>query len=534
MTGAPDYRALAAAAAADAERHPGSVDLLLHAAGLFLQADEPILAIGYARAAVAIDPAEFRAVRTLSGLLAAAGQIGEAIHIADDAIRLNPADAEVRLHIGSLLLAERCWMKASEHLSIHVVSGGVTPLGWRLLSSALHHAGDVRKATDAAGQAVAADPTKVEFRLHLASLLCSQGHYDRALSELELALAQAPDNATVWRAKSGVEAAVGRLSEALRAAERSVELDGEDAEAAANLAHVGRLCQAPALDGAGGDPAQWLPARRTAVPAHRAVRRPSFWGELGRRRQVIYAIMLRDIRTRFGHTRLGYLWAIMEPMSHLATLGTMFYLLNHAPPPLGDSMFLFYITGLVPYLMFAHVSHDVMGAVDGGGAMLQLPIVKRTDVIVAHALRQLATELIVGIVIFSVAALLGTQGMPSDPLTAGGAVILLWLLAIGIGCVNVVAVGLFPSYETLYAVVTRLLYFASGIYYSPIAMPPVIREWLVWNPVLQGIEMFRSGFYHQYDPHWLDVNYLVMWAVGSVGSGFALERALRGRMPFHA
>ncbi len=535
MNGVSDFRALAAAAAAEAERHPGSVDLLLHAAGLFLQADEGDLAISYARAAVAIDPAHFRAVRTLSGLLAAGGQTAEAIRIGNDAIRLAPADTEVRLHMGALLLAERCWPEAAEHLSVHVVSAGASPVGWRLLSSALHHAGDIRKATDAANQAIAADPNKVEFRLHLASLLCCQGHYSHALEELDVALAQVPDSATVWRAKSGVEAALGRLSEALRAAERSVELDADDAEARANLAHIGQLCQMPVVDGLSGNPALWLPTRRPAVAVeNRAVRRPSFRGELDRRWQVIYAIMLRDIRTRFGHTRLGYLWAIMEPMSHLATLGTMFYLINHSPPPLGNSMFLFYITGLVPYLMFSHVSHDMMGAVDGGGAMLQLPIVKRTDVIAAHALRQLATELIVGMVIFSMAGLLGAQGMPSDPLTTGAAVLLLWLLATGIGCVNVVVVGLFPSYETFYAALTRLLYFASGIYYTPITMPPVFREWLVWNPVLQGIEMFRSGFYHQYDPHWLDVNYLVLWAVGSIAMGFALERALRARMAVHA
>ena len=537
MTEAPkpnDAHALAAAAAIEAERYPGSVELLLHAAGLFLQADEIALAVGYARTAVAINPADFRAVRTLSGILAAAGERAEAIRIGLDAIRLNPSDAEVRLHVGGLLLNDQRWLQASEHLSVHVVSAGATPLGWRLLSSALHHAGDRRKAIDAAAQAIAADSNHIEYRLHLASLLCAQGQYSRALEELEIALAQAPDHATVWRAKSSVEAAMGRLSDALRAAERAVALDATDAESQANLLHVGQLCQVPVNEPVlAGDAVLWQPEpRRTAH--HTTPRRRGFLADVAVRWQVIYAIILRDIRTRFGHTKLGYLWAIMEPMSHLATLGTMFYLINQAPPPLGDSMFLFYITGLIPYLMFSHVSYDVMGVVDGGGVMMQLPIVKRTDVIVAHSLRQLATELVVGITIFSISGLLGHQAVPGDLLTAGAAVALLWLLATGIGCVNVVIAGLFPSYETLYAALTRVLYFASGIYYTPIVMPAAIREWLTWNPVLQAIEMFRSGFYHQYDPHWLDVNYLTLWAVGSVTIGFALERALRHKMPVHA
>jgi capsular polysaccharide transport system permease protein len=57
-----------------------------------------------------------------------------------------------------------------------------------------------------------------------------------------------------------------------------------------------------------------------------------------------------------------------------------------------------------------------------------------------------------------------------------------------------------------------------------------VRDTLAWNPVLQGVELFRSGFFPQYEPHWLDVNYLLVWVVASVGIGFALERSLRARM----
>jgi capsular polysaccharide transport system permease protein len=180
--------------------------------------------------------------------------------------------------------------------------------------------------------------------------------------------------------------------------------------------------------------------------------------------------------------------------------------------------------------MFSHVSSDVMNAAEANNAMLQLPIVKRTDIMAAHALRQLATELCVGIIIFSIAGLLGQRGMPADPLIALTAAGLLWLLAVGIGAVNLVVVESFPSYETLYASLVRILYLASGIYFSPIAMPDWVRELLAWNPILQGIELFRSGFFPQYEPHWLDVNYLLIWVVASIGIGFALERSLRARM----
>ena len=523
----PDYQELARQAVAETERHPHDTAVLLHAAMMLLHAGDTVQSKRFARAALSMDPASFSALRMLSGILDATGERSEAITIGKEAIGIAPANSEIRLHVGAMLAAERRWKEAAEHLSIHVVSPAATPVGWRLLSSVLHHAGNTGRAADAARQAVVADPHNTEYRLNLASLLSARALYDQALKELYNALVQAPADAAVWRVLSGVHAALGQLTEALRAAERAIELAPDDPECRAHLKYVAGLCALPTDY---GEATTWLVASHKSPRIRPERQPPSLAEDIVTRWRVIYAIMLRDIRTRFGQTRLGYFWAIMEPITHLMTLGTVFYAVNHAPPPVGDNLFLFYITGLVPFLMFSHVSHDVMSAAEANNAMLQLPIVKRTDIMVANALRQFATELLVGIIIFSIAGLLGQRGVPADPLTAMAAITLLWLLAVGVGAFNLVILEAFPSYETLYASLIRMLYVASGIYFSPISMPDWVREILAWNPILQGIEYFRSGFFPQYDPHWLDVNYLLIWVVASIGLGFALERALRARM----
>ena len=519
-----DFQFLARQAVATADEHPGDTAVLLHAATMLLHAGDVAQSVAFARAAVSIAPADFVALRTLSGLVAAAGDRSEAIHIAKQAVSIAPDNAEIRLHLGALLAANQRWREAVDHLSVHVTCPGVTAVGWRLLASALHQAGDTRRATDAARAAVAADPDCVEYRLNLASLLSHRALHAQALHEVCSARERAPNNASVWRVLSGLYAALGQRDDALFAAERAVELAPGDPDCRAHLVYVAGL---GAVAEAGADPPVWSLSRRRP-----ASMRPTsgLATDIATRGRVIYAIMLRDIRTRFGHTRLGYFWAIMEPITHLMTLGMIFYALNHGPPPVGDNLFLFYITGLVPFLMFSHVSHDVMSAAEANNTMLQLPIVKRTDIMAAHAVRQFATELCVGVVIFCVAGLLGERGLPADPLTAMGAIVLLWLLAVGVGAFNLVVVEMFPSYETVYAAFLRLMYVASGIYYSPIAMPDWIREALAWNPILQGIEFFRSGFFPQYEPHWLDPAYLLTWVVASAGLGFGLERALRARM----
>lgn len=530
MTGPPDAQELAAAALAAAEADPSNVGLLLHAAQTQFEAGDAQRAKALAQHAVAVDPTSVRAVRFLSGLLDAIGERGAAILAGWQAVTLDPADAELRFHLGNLLAAEHRWREAAEHLSFHVVSAAATPQGWRLLASVLQQAGDAERAIEAARHAVAADPSNIEYRVCLASLLSTRAQFDAALTELAVALEQDPENALVWRARSGVFAALDRLGEALEAAERAVALAPDDVDCHDNLAFVARLCHQPLAASPVADAARW-----TLPPRRRIAQRPepTLIDEIATRWRVAYAIVLRDIRTRFGHMRLGYLWAILEPIAHLLTLGTMFFELNSAPPPVGDNLFLFYVTGLIPYLMFSHVSYDVMGATEANNVLLLLPIVKRTDVMVAQAVRQLATELCVGIVIFSISGLLGHQAVPADLLTCATAVLLLWILAIGVGAVGMVLSELFPSYRAFYDALVRLLYFASGIYFSPLAMPDWVRSWLVWNPILQGIDLFRSGFFPQYEPHWLDVNYLLLWAIAAIGIGFAMERSLRGKMVVH-
>ena len=522
----PDLAASAQEAAAAAARTPRDTGKLIHAANLLLRAGDRVRAVTFARDAVAAEPSSFRAVRTLSGILDATGARAEAIDYGQRAIGLDPANAEARLHLGGLFAAERRWREAAEHLSQHVASAAATPRGWRLLSSVLHQGGEPGRAIEAARNAIAADANAVEYRLHLVSLLSASGLYAAALAELDIALRLAPDNAHIWRTRSTVHAALGDVADALQSAQRAAAIAPDDTACREQLAHIEALCGLPVA----GDASSWtIKPRRAAAPA-RERPPPRFSDQAAMRWRVIYAIILRDIRTRFGHSRMGYIWALIEPISHLCTLGVVFFALNHSPAPVGDSLFLFYITGLVPFLMFSHVSHDVMGATAANAVMLQLPIVKRTDVMVAQALRQLATELCVAIIIFSIAELAGFQAVPVDPMTAMAAIGMLWLLAVGIGAFNLVICEMYPPYDTFYQSLVRLLYFTSGIYYTPIRMPEWVRDYLEWNPILQGVEYFRAGFFNQYDPHWLNPEYLMTWVLASLVIGFSLERALRGRM----
>lgn len=61
-------------------------------------------------------------------------------------------------------------------------------------------------------------------------------------------------------------------------------------------------------------------------------------------------------------------------------------------------------------------------------------------------------------------------------------------------------------------------------------MPDWAREALAWNPVMQGVDWFRAGFFTSYQPHWLDRSYLAAVAIFTVLAGVGLERLLRRKL----
>src|SRR5437762_655418 len=73
------------------------------------------------------------------------------------------------------------------------------------------------------------------------------------------------------------------------------------------------------------------------------------WRSSALRCSIRPALIIRETRTRFGDAKLGYGWAIIEPVLHITLLSVTFAVLMHGQPPIGTQFFIFYYTGLVRY-----------------------------------------------------------------------------------------------------------------------------------------------------------------------------------------
>ena len=258
----------------------------------------------------------------------------------------------------------------------------------------------------------------------------------------------------------------------------------------------------------------------------RAVPRSSFAGALVRKGNVMKAVMLRDMRTRFFNHGLGFIVVILWPLVHLFILLTIYSLLGRQSP-YGSSLYLFFGTGLVPTLSFMYVSRMMVASILANKPMLYFPAIHITDIIFGRATLEVLGSCMMALFVIIILSLLGENAIPIDIPNAVAALASTLLLAVGVGSlVSLLAVAL-PATMIFYFLLVVAVYILSGTLFVPAALPQPIIEVLAWNPVMHGVEWMRTAYFIDYPRQVLDKGYLLSFGACSLFLGLALERGLR-------
>jgi ABC-type polysaccharide/polyol phosphate export permease/Flp pilus assembly protein TadD len=502
---------------------PHNPEFALHAGSLLLGARRADDAARYFDRAVSLEPGSARAWCGLSAAYCEIGQREEAIALALRSAALASSDIELAIDAAEMLL--RCGRAndAAEVLS-RASADAADPRLFRVLSAAEMVQEHWEAALAAVDRALAEAPDAAEYHLHRGHLLCRFGDLDGAALALDRAAALDPTGRDLKRAQLSLFFAAGLVNEATAVGGELLQRFPDDKEAAAAVLHL--LTQR--LDTIDGE---YVVLHDSTERMPRPPRPPpGLLARLRTQQRVIGALVIRETRTRFADSKLGYGWALLEPILHITLLSATFSALMHGQPPIGTHFFLFYYTGLIPYLIFVHTSSGMSHAITSNGPVLQLPLITTFDVIAARGLLEIATDVIVAVILLAGFGAMGLAAMPDDLWGVSMALLVTAAFGCGVGYINAVVTVFLRSWEKAYSQLTRILYFVSGIFYVPGMMPDWARDILAWNPLLHAIDWFRAGFFDGYQPHWLDRPYLVVLAIMSLLTGFGLERGLRRRL----
>lgn len=251
-----------------------------------------------------------------------------------------------------------------------------------------------------------------------------------------------------------------------------------------------------------------------------------------RKARVLHALMLREMVTRYGVSRLGYVWALLEPVGFITLLSLLFAQIAHAPP-IGKSFPLFYATGFIAFHWFHDISSVVAKSAYVNRPLFTFPAVTPLDTVIARFCLQVLTGLAVAVVIFC-GILTFTPGQVDirpQPLLQGFALAL--ALALALGLFNVWATAISKTWELAWNLVSRPLLLVSCVFYTFWSVPLLARDVLWYNPLIHVVGFVRAGFYPAYDASHVAPGYVLVISgglalIGLTGLRLAPTRIMSG------
>lgn len=211
-------------------------------------------------------------------------------------------------------------------------------------------------------------------------------------------------------------------------------------------------------------------------------------------RRVVFALLMREVMTRFGRHNIGFLWLFLEPM--LFTLGvTALWTATKAVHGSDLPIVPFAVTGYSSVLLWRNMPSRCIGAVEPNRTLLYHRNVKVLDIYLARLILEFAGATIsfATLTIFFIS--IGWMNPPEDVLQ----VIWAWLLLTWFGFALSIFLGsLSEEYETvekLWHPASYLLFPLSGAAFVVSALPERAQELVLYLPMVGGVEMLREGYF---------------------------------------
>jgi capsular polysaccharide transport system permease protein len=245
--------------------------------------------------------------------------------------------------------------------------------------------------------------------------------------------------------------------------------------------------------------------------------------------RIIFAIMLRQMKIKSGEDRFGYLKEISDPVFIIGMI-SLLMTVRKATPPVGDSYPLFIATGYLPFKAYSFMSNEVRRAMSKDSGVVGLPAVHQIDALIASITLKLITVILVIIIVVAGMNLIGYRVIPGDPLDLIQAFFWICIFAIGFGLFANSMIELVPTYRWVHKILTFKLLFVSGVLFLPELMPPEMRYYLDFNPLLHAIAWFRSAFIDGFESSVLDRGYFMWWSICLLAAGLVITRVFRNKL----
>jgi capsular polysaccharide transport system permease protein len=352
--------------------------------------------------------------------------------------------------------------------------------------------------------------------LQFVETLFQRGFHRQALSELELALAATPRCLEARRLQVEILLAMGRIGAARAVIEDFVAANPDMPE----TQEFADILSAAARD------RNELVARQEASLLEQSIpptfrlheadldrrSRLELWDGLKNQMNVFGALIIRETVNRFSESKIGFLWAVLEPTVQVGFL-IMIFMIGMHKIPYGMSIGLFIATGMLPFLFFMNTYTRAANTLRATGGILAHTLVKPLDLVFSASILQAALDFMLLVMFLTGVAIYGDPVRIQDPPLVGFCILMMWCAGVGLGLAVDAFARRFHAARLVGWILVRKAFFASGLFFAPDQLPSWLEKIAMYNPLLNLITVIRTSFSPFVHVPGLSLGYGVKWCL---------------------
>lgn len=258
-----------------------------------------------------------------------------------------------------------------------------------------------------------------------------------------------------------------------------------------------------------------------SLPPYRPIKRRSGLAVMF---AAFHALLMRELQTRFGSYRLGYLWAPLDVILQMAIFLVIFGALMKRVLP-GIDYMLFLVSGFTPFFMLQKIATRSLGAVSANAGLLMYRAVRHIDVIIARSFLELVIYFVTFVILLVGLTFFGVSFSVAHLDIVLFCWLMMFLFAFGLAMVLMIVGHYGGELSKVIGIVFTILYFTSGVLYSVHIVPEPYLGYLMYNPIIHNLEILRHALSPTYPIYHASMLYFIQWTVCVNFLGLLLYKA---------
>jgi capsular polysaccharide transport system permease protein len=237
--------------------------------------------------------------------------------------------------------------------------------------------------------------------------------------------------------------------------------------------------------------------------------------------RVLYALMIREAMSRYGHKDLGFFWLMGEQL--ILTAGVMvMWSITGAERRADIGVVPMALTGYAFVQMWRHIISHSVHAVSHNSHLLYHKHVKVLDLLLANSLLELIGIISAFLIAYIPLALYGAIPAARDPLVVFGGFVLTAWFSFSFGLIITAITELNEAASRLVAPVMYITLPFTGLFFMVYWLPEEYQAIVLWSPLVNCMEMIRGGMFPDYITTYGSPLYTAIWCIGLTAIGIPL------------